>query len=262
MRRRLVALMAVLAIAALPGVAGAQEADATVYVVHGVPDAVVNVTAAGDAIISDFEFGTVETLSLPAGTYPIGLEFADGSGVIYEEADVTVEAGGVYAAIAHLNEDGSLASGLAIEVIDTSAIAAGEARVSAFHYAGAPAVDVVTGDTVLFDAVPNGASGALDVPAATYPVSIVADADNSVVALPPTDIDLAEGTNTLVFAVGVFPDTFTPLIEVVSGLGESPEGVPSGEGPLGALDATLAVAALALGAGALGLGRTLSRRGA
>lgn len=260
MRLRIIALMAAMAVMAFPAIAGAQE-DATVIVVHGIPGAEVNVTAGGDAIIENFTFGNTETLSLPAGTYPIGVSLTDGTEV-YPEADVTVEAGMTYVAVAHLGEDGSPAAGLFVGAVNTSAVAAGEARLTAYHLAAAPAVDILTGDTVLFDAVPNGASGDIDVPADTYPVAIAADADNSVVVFEG-DVPLAEGANTLVFAIGALDDdSFTPVVEVVSGLGESPEGVPSGEGPLGALDATLAVAALAAGAVALGFGRVLSRRGA
>lgn len=260
MRARLIAIMAVLAIAALPGIAGAQE-NATVYVVHGIPDTDVNVTAGGEVIIPDFTFGTIEALDLPAGTYPVGVQLTDGTEV-YPESDITVEAGGVYVAIAHLGEDGNPAGGLLVEAVDTSAIAAGEARLTAYHVAAAPTVDILTGDTVLFDGVSNGQSGGIDVPADTYPVTIAADADNSVVAFEG-DVPLAEGANTLVFAVGSLEGgSFQPLVQAVSGLGESPEGVPSGEGAAGALDATLAVAALALGAAALGFGRVLSRRGA
>jgi hypothetical protein len=260
MRLRIIALMAVMAVAALPGIAGAQE-DATVYVVHGIPGAEVNVTAGGDAIIENFTFQSIEELSLPAGTYPIGVSLTDGTEV-YPEADVTVEAGMTYVAVAYLGEDGNPASGLLVSEVNTSAIAAGEARLTAFHTAAAPAVDILTGDTVLFDGVANGQSGDIDVPADTYPVVIAADADNSVVAFEG-DVELAEGANTLVFAIGSLDDgNFGPVIQVVSGLGEMPEGVPSGEGPLGALDATLAVAALAAGAVALGFGRVLSRRGA
>ena len=260
MRLRIIALMAVMAVMALPAIAGAQE-NATVIVVHGIPGAEVNVTAGGDAIIENFTFQSTETLDLPAGTYPIGVSLTDGTEV-YAEADVTVEAGKTYVAIAHLDADGNPAAGLFVEEVNTASIAAGEARLTAYHMAAAPAVDILTGETVLFDAVPNGASGNIDVPADTYPVVIAADADNSVVAFEG-DVALAEGANTLVFAIGSLADeNFGPVVEVVSGLGESPEGVPSGEGPLGALDATLAMAALAAGAVALGFGRVLSRRGA
>ncbi len=259
MRLRVIALMAVLAIAALPGIAGAQEAPATVYVVHGIPGVEVNVTAGGDVIIPDFTYQTIETLELPAGTYPVGVQLTDGSEV-YPEADVTVESGATYVAVAHLDAEGNPAPGLFVAGVDTSAVAAGEARLTAFHLAAAPEVDILTGETVLFDAVPNGASGGIDVPAGSYPVVIAADADNSIVAFDG-ELTLGEGANTLVFAVGALADdTFGPLVQVVSGLGESPEGVPSGEGAAGAFDATFAIAALITGAAALGLGRTLSRR--
>lgn len=261
MRTRIIALLAVMAVMAFPGIAGAQEAPATVYVVHGIPGVEVNVTAGGDVIIPNFTYQTITPLELPAGTYPVGVQLTDGTEV-YPEADVSVEAGGTYVAVAHLDEAGAPAGGLFVAAVDTSAIAAGEARLTAYHLAAAPAVDILTGETVLFDAVPNGASGGIDVPADTYPVVIAADADNSVVAFEG-DVALAEGANTLVFAVGALEDgSFGPLVQVVSGLGESPEGVPSGEGAAGAFDATFAVAALLVGAAALGLGRTLSRRGA
>lgn len=261
MKTRYIAALAALLVALVPGVAGAQAADAIVYVVHGIPGVEVDVTAGGDVIIPGFTYGTIERLELPAGTYPIGVQLTDGTSV-YPEADVTVAAGVVYVAVAHLGEDGAPAAGLFVAGVNTSTVAAGEARLTAYHLAAAPAVDILTGDTKLFEGVPNGGSGDLDVPAGTYPVAIAAAADNSVVVFEG-DVPLAEGANTLVFAVGALDDdSFQPLVQVVSGLGETPTGVPSGDGPLAALDLTIATLALMVGLGALGAGRVLARRGA
>ena len=52
--------------------APAQAADATVSILHGVPGATVDVYANGDAILEDFEPGTLtDPLTLPEGSYDL-----------------------------------------------------------------------------------------------------------------------------------------------------------------------------------------------
>ena len=51
-------------------------------------------------------------------------------------------------------------------------------------------------------------------PAGTYPIQVVADADNSISAFGPADLTFDAGTTTVVYAVGSFFDgSFTPLLQ-------------------------------------------------
>jgi hypothetical protein len=82
------------------------------------------------------------------------------------------------------------------------------------HLADAPAVDVLAGGGTLIDALANPNAGAAVVPAGTYPIKVVADADNSIVAFGPANLTFNAGTTTVVYAVGSFFDgSFTPLLQ-------------------------------------------------
>lgn len=226
--------------------------DATVSVLHAVPGLTVDVYANGEELIPDFEPGTLtDPLSLPAGTYDLQV-FADGD--TPDSADPAIEASGVEVpaganatVVAHLRENGN--PRLSVFVNDTSATAPGEARLTVRHTAAAPAVDVRADGDVLFSDLtnPNEASG--DVPAGTYSADVVLAGTNDV-ALGPADLDLAEGTNTIVYAWGSAEDGNLDLaVQTISGLHSAPSGVPGGE-------AGLAPESNGIPAWALGLGLT------
>jgi hypothetical protein len=124
-------------------------------------------------------------------------------------------------AVAYLTDSGRLAdpSGkpaprLGIFTNDVSSPGAGKARVIVRHLADAPAVDVLAGGNTLIDALANPGSAAAVVPAGTYPIQVVADANNAISAFGPANLTFAAGTTTVVYAVGSFFDgSFTPLVQ-------------------------------------------------
>src|SRR5262245_9051570 len=82
MKKRSLVLAALAAVGAAVAVgpAGAQTADATVVVVHGIPDRPVDVYVNAELTLDDFTFGTVtDPLSLPAGSYELDIRAADAS---------------------------------------------------------------------------------------------------------------------------------------------------------------------------------------
>ena len=101
--------------------------------------------------------------------------------------------------VAHLGEDGTPV--LTPFVNDVSAIAAGQARVTVRHTAAAPAVDIRAGGTVVAPGLANPNEASLTVPAGTVSADVVL-AGTDTVAIGPADLDLAEGTNTIVYAWG------------------------------------------------------------
>ena len=118
---------------------------ATVSVLHGIPNTPVDVYANGERLIDDFQPGTLtDPLTLPAGAYDLAIfpaDAPDGSGeALLSADDVAVPAGANATVVAHLKEDGSPT--LTPFVNDTSAVPAGQARVTVRHTAAAPAVDV------------------------------------------------------------------------------------------------------------------------
>jgi hypothetical protein len=146
-------------------------------------------------------------------------------------------------------------------VENNSEIAAGEARVTARHLADFGAVDILANDSAVFAGVTNGQGGDADVPADTYNIKITAAGDAETVAFD-ADVALPEGTNTIAYAVGsVSGGSFQVVTSAITGLGGTPEGVPTGTGGLSAdqfpwMAVTLAgLAVLALGGGAVALAR-------
>jgi hypothetical protein len=229
-----VAGSALILVAAVGTPASAQD-EATVSVLHAVPGLTVDVYANGEELIPDFEPGTLtDPLSLPAGTYDLAV-YADGDNP--DNADPAIEANGVEVpaganatVVAHLDADGNPM--LSLFANDTSTVAPGEARLTVRHTAAAPAVDVRADGSVLVPDLTNPDEASADVPAGTYSADVVL-AGTDQVALGPADLELAEGTLTIVYAWGSAADENLDLaVQTISGLHSAPSGVPGGEAGL------------------------------
>ncbi|MGY1751204.1 DUF4397 domain-containing protein [Modestobacter sp. SYSU DS0511] len=188
--------------AATPALADSHTA--TVSVLHGVPDTPVDVYADGERLIDDIEPGSLAgPLMLPGGEYDLELypaDAADASGdPLLSAMDVAVPAGANATVVAHLTEAGAPA--LTPFVNDTSAVPAGEGRLTVRHVAAAPAVDVRAGGELVVDGLTNPDEESLTVPGGTVSADVVV-AGTDTVAIGPTDLTLAEGTNTVVYAWG------------------------------------------------------------
>ena len=244
---------AVLLPVAFAAPAAAAGSDAQVSVFHGVPGLTVDVYANGDVILEDFEPGTItDPLTLPAGDYDLQVfpAGADPAGEAAIEASATVPAGANITIAAHLGADGTPT--LTPFVNDVSALAAGEARLTARHTAAAPAVDIRAAGSPVFSDVTNPNEGLVDLPAGTVSADVTL-AGTDTVAIGPADVELAEGVNTIVFAWGsAEDDTLALAVQTIDGLHSGPAGVPSGTGGLlsDALPWQLVVVGLA-GAGVL-----------
>jgi hypothetical protein len=235
--------------------------DATVSVLHGIPAGagadVVDVYAGDTLLIDDFTPGSLETLTVPAGSYDLAV-FADGEGpgngtAVLEAAGVEVPAGANATVTANLDASGAPA--LNVFVNDISAIAAGEARLTVRHVAAAPAVDITADGNVLFSNLTNPNEDMADVPAGSYEAAVVL-AGTDTVAIGPADLDLAEGVNTIVYAWGsAEAGNLALAVQTIDGLGSAPSGVPAGGGSTagGAMPpwsiALMIAAAIAAGSG-------------
>ena len=267
-RTRTIALAAVAAgglvvLAAPP--AGAAD-NATVSILHAVPGVPVDVYANGEELIPDFQPGTLtDPLSLPAGDYDLAIYPAGSDPSNTEPAakadDVTVPAGVNATVVAHLTETGTPV--LTPFVNDVSMVPAGQARVTVRHTAAAPAVDVRAGGTPVFEGLTNPKEASADVDAGTVSADVVL-AGTDTVAIGPADLDLGEGTNTIVYAWGSAADKNLKLaVQTIDGLHSAPGGVPSGTG--GLLDDGLplplaGVALLALAGAVVGTRRLMAAR--
>ncbi len=264
-------LVAVMLLALPAGAVLAQSTDGTVTVLHGIPGDggfPVDIYVDGD-YTAPFIPGLTFTefagpVTLPAADYSIEIYAAGADPAATDPAlgplPVTLPAGANATIEAHLDEAGAATA--SVFVNDISEIAAGETRLTVRHTASAPTVDVLANDGVLFSALsnPNQASG--DVPAATYNAKVVPTGATEPVVFE-ADLALAEGTSTIVYAIGSLDDgNFTVAVQTITGLGAAPAGVPTGTAGLATDGFPIALAiagALAL-VGMAGSGVALSRR--
>ena len=229
MRRLLtLAVAAALAVATMTATAGAASVSASlVSVVHGIPDATVDVYVNDALFLEDFEPESVAgPVVLPAGTYDIAIYAANADPAtdapVIDAPGVTVPAGIDAAVVAHLDASGAPTA--SVFVNDVSEMAAGEARLTIRHVAEAPEVDVFANGSIELTpgAFVNGEESVVDVAAGTYAATVTAPGDSSTVLAPLGEVTFVEGVNTIVYAIGTYPDTFTVVVDAIQGLG--PQG--------------------------------------
>ncbi|MCI4064647.1 DUF4397 domain-containing protein [Micromonospora sp. R77] len=209
----------------------AYAASSKVSVVHGIPDTPVDVYVNGKKTLDNFKPGDVAgPLSLPAGDYDIALtkpgEAVDKA--ILKVDDAKVPGGANISLAAHLSADGK--PEITPFVNDTSKVGAGKARLIVRHTAAAPAVDVRAGGKPVFEGLTNPKEAKADVDAGTVKADVVL-AGTDTVAIGPADLNLKEGTATIVYAIGSAKDKNLKLVaQTITGLHSAPGGVPSGSG--------------------------------
>jgi hypothetical protein len=268
--KRIIAGAAAALVLAVTGsaVAGASpsqdEAAARIHLIHGIPDTPVDVEANGENVLEGFAFGDTEDLSPFAGQTLTGVtvKAAGTEDVAIDAGDLTLPAEGNVTAIAHLDADGNPT--LTVFENDTSAVAAGQGRITVRHTAAAPAVDVRANGEVAFANLSNPNEAAADLPAGTISADVVPAGASEPVVIGPADLPVTEGTSLIVYAVGSLDGgTLQTLTETIEGLGSAPGAVQTGNSPIdggssSALPWVAGAAALAAAGGALALGRRFS----
>ena len=210
--------------------------DATVSVLHAIPAGlgvdVVDVYAGDSLLIDDFTPGSLETLVIPAGSYDLGV-YGDGSTPVDSDAvlsamGVEVPAGANATVTANLDASGSPA--LNVYLNDISEVMAGNSRLTVRHIAAAPAVDIRADGNVIAAGLVNPDEAIVEVPAGSYVADVVL-AGTDTVAIGPADLDLTEGTNTIVYAWGsAEAGNLALAVQTIGGLDGMPGGVPAGGG--------------------------------
>ena len=242
MRTRLVAVGAAGLALALPGAlpATAADGDATLSVLHGVPDLTVDVWVNGERTLDDFTPGSLAgPLTLAPGTYSVAITAAaaaDASAPAIGPVDLSLAADTSYTAVAHLDAAGAPTASLFTN--DTSTTAAGQGRLTVRHTAAAPAVDVLAGGAPVITNLANPNEQVLNLPAGTVSAAVAAPGTTAPV-IGPADVPVREGVSTIVYAWGSLEAGNLQLaVQNIEGLHSSPSGVPSGELGLAASEAT------------------------
>lgn len=236
------------------GAAGAQTGDATLTVVHGVPGVTVDVCANGKAAIPGFTFTTQKTLSLPAGSYSLGIVKtgqACSSANYLASASATLSSGENASAIAYLN-GGTHKPAIGLYQNDMAAVPSGQGRLVLSHNADAPAVKVAAGGTTLAASLSPGLQAAVTVPATTYSDVSVDVASSGAAAISGASVPVKAASDTIVYVVGSAPAKYSAIVQYVPLTG-MPGSVVTGTSPVsshhglpgGLLAALLAAAAAA-----------------
>jgi hypothetical protein len=241
MKRLLAGIAAVAAIAVAPSVANAQD-DTQITLLHGIPGATVDVSVDGQVLLPGFEPGATQDLTPFAGQTLANVEvFAAGTQdvVIGPIAELPVPDSGNWTVLAHLDAEGTPT--ITPFENDTTATNDGEGRLTVRHAAAAPAVDLVVGDARPVTDAANGDEAPLALPAGEIAGAQIAPAGGDPIADVPT-VDLAAGTNLIVYAVGSLDDDsftfYTQEIEVGTEAAAGGTDDSAAEGDAGADDST------------------------
>ncbi len=239
---------------------GAQtSASATVTVLHALPGFTADVYVNGELTLNGFEPETAtDPLSLPPGEYSIDIRDV-GAPADSEPAlsgTVTIKAGQDLSIIAGLDGQGQPV--LNVFQNDLSPVSVGKARLIVRHVADAPGLDVLLDEAPVVKDLENGQSRATQLAEGSHDLTI-AMAGGSTALAGPMDVQFAEGTDKIVYAIGSSQgDTFDLMVQTVADVSSAPPGVPTGDGGWAAPSAipswawpVLVSAALALVAGLL-----------
>lgn len=231
--RRLISMVTIaLMVTVLAIPAGAQE-EARIHLIHGIPDTPVDVVVDGEVVFGDFQFGDTQDLSALAGETLVGLQvvLAGTDTVAIDAGDTALPASGNFTIIAHLDASGTPT--LAVFENDTSAIAAGEGRLTVRHTAAAPAVDVLANGAVAFSNLANPDGVSADLGAGTITAEVVPTGATEPVVIGPVDLPIEEGASLIVYAVGSLDaGSITALTESITGLGSAPTAINTGNSPV------------------------------
>lgn len=233
--KKLIAVCAGLMMAAVLVSPASAQANSDVYVLHGIPGVTVDVYVNGELTLEDFAPETIAgPLSLPAATYDIKIFAANADPATAAPViavNPAVPAGESVSVIAHLSASGEPT--VSAFVNDLSNTAAGNARVTVRHTAAAPAVDIVAGGAAVagFTNLSNPNEAVGELPAGAYPTGIAATGTTEVLFDAP--LNIAEGTNTVVYAVGdLGAGSFGLLVQSFDGLHSAPSAVNTGNSGL------------------------------
>jgi hypothetical protein len=238
--KRLITLIAALAVFmtafAAPGLADGGT-DGTLNVVHGIPGAVVDVCASGDAtgnayakVAPNFEFKDIATLELPEGAYDAFVQLATGDDACdasnalpgLAATGLFLPGGANVSVVANLTGVDDAPFELSVFVNNTDPLRRWVSRFTVRHVADAPTVDVYSGRYARwtwknFDDVAQGDEGSRKLWAGRRYIGLALEDSQSRadIAIGPIESYLAPTANNIYYAVGSLEDGTFDIIQQV-----------------------------------------------
>lgn len=243
MRNRILAGLGVVALATVGFAAPANavsDTTADLWLVHAFPDdalgdgesSTVTIDIGNGAIVLDGV--TPETVApqvdLEPNTYNVTITRESDNTELFN-ADVTLEAGVSYTAVAHPSIDGDdEVNGFTVSIFenDLSTIPAGQGKITVRHTAGVGAVDIRSGSAVVAGGLANPNEGTLTLAAGVVSDVNAAVAGTDTRAIELGDVTLGEGQHIFVHAFGPDGGDFGAVIFDIEGLHSTPGGIPGG----------------------------------
>jgi len=198
--------------------ASAQD-NTRIILIHGIPGVDVDILANGEPVAEEFGFGDRIDLSDLAGETleELTVLVAGSDAVAIDAGDVLLPNAGNTTVLAHLDEIGDPT--LTLFSNDTSAISAGEGRLTFRHAAAAGPVDIKIDDAPASRGLDNAREIAADLRARDVAVEVLAFSEDGgeTVIIPKQDVPVTEGESIVVYVVGSPGDnSVTVLTDVVS----------------------------------------------
>lgn len=176
--------------------------ESTVSLVQALPGAPVRVEVDGRTVGQQVPLGKVlGPLRLAAGSHEV--RFVGSQGAPTTSAMVTVTAGVAHDVVLHAPATANGAPVVTVYPTPVAPIAGRKARVLLAHTAEVGPADIWVDGQRAFTHIANGQFAQADVPAGVHRVAIrPAGQTGATPVLGPLDVDLAQGTVTLAYAVG------------------------------------------------------------
>jgi hypothetical protein len=209
-------------------------ANATVTVIHAIPQTPVTVYANDKVLIANFQFGkSVGPVALPPAVYKLAIRplGAPATSTPILTKIITLVAGYNGTVLANLNAAGKPL--MTVFRNPVNAPPAGDARVIVRHMAAAPGVDVYAGATTsapLINDLMNGTGAGANVPAGSYNISVFVHGTKTAPVIGPANFTFAEGKTYIVYAIGSAiskPSTLTVATQIYGTSPTTPTTTPA-----------------------------------
>lgn len=215
MKKLLTTVGALAALMFTAATASAQDQTA-ITLVHGIPGTPVDVVVDGDVVVDDFQPGTTADLTTYAGQTLSNVEVRDSSDdsvVIGPIVSLDIPDAGNWSIVAMLDDAGT--ARLASFENNTTAVDAGNARLTVRHTADAGPVDVIVSGQRPITNLQNGQSQELILPVGTVSGAQLAPTGGDPI-VDIGDIALGADTNTVLYVVGSEDTSLTFIQQVVA----------------------------------------------